>query len=169
MIPSIVVKCREGRDGVKSGVVREYPQGRQSRRNVNPGTRAINGPYGSHDLAGLGRRTRLDRGMLGAVALSAATTREAVGLPRRAKKRGLVQRTAAEVVVDALPARTVPTRIGDSASPHLADLLSACEGERPDEDRGDRQSSPQIASEGVADGAFRRLTQSVDRLVSEKL
>ncbi|MET1064973.1 MAG: diacylglycerol kinase family protein [Arthrobacter sp.] len=60
-----------------------------------------NGPYGSHDLAGLGRRTRLDRGVLGAVALSASSTREAVGLLRRATKRGLIQRTAAEVVVDA--------------------------------------------------------------------
>ncbi len=60
-----------------------------------------NGPYGSHDLAGLGRRTRLDRGVLGAVALSASSTREAVGLLRRATKRGLIQRTAVEVVVDA--------------------------------------------------------------------
>ena len=60
-----------------------------------------NGPYGSNDLAGLGRRTRLDRGVLGAVALSAATTREAVGLLRRATKHGLIQRTAAEVVVSA--------------------------------------------------------------------
>ena len=60
-----------------------------------------NGPYGSNDLAGLGRRTRLDRGVLGAVAISAATTREAVGLLRRATKRGLIQRTAAEVVVGA--------------------------------------------------------------------
>ncbi|MGP4032900.1 diacylglycerol/lipid kinase family protein [Pseudarthrobacter sp. 1C304] len=60
-----------------------------------------NGPYGSHDLAGLGRRTRLDRGVLGAVALSASTTREAVGLLRRATRRGLIQRTATEVVVDA--------------------------------------------------------------------
>jgi diacylglycerol kinase family enzyme len=60
-----------------------------------------NGPYGSNDLAGLGRRTRLDRGVLGAVALSAASTREAVGLLRRATKRGLIQRSAAEVVVDA--------------------------------------------------------------------
>ena len=39
--------------------------------------------------------------MLGAVALSASTTREAVGLLRRATKRGLIQRTAVEVVVDA--------------------------------------------------------------------
>ena len=46
-----------------------------------------NGPYGSNDLAGLGRRTRLDRGVLGAVALSAASTREAVGLLRRATKQ----------------------------------------------------------------------------------
>ena len=60
-----------------------------------------NGPYGSNDLAGLGRRTRLDRGVLGAVALSAASTRDAVGLLRRATKRGLIQVAAAEVVVDA--------------------------------------------------------------------
>lgn len=60
-----------------------------------------NGPYGSNDLAGLGRRTRLDRGVLGAVALSAASTREAVGLLRRATKHGLIQRTAPEVVVGA--------------------------------------------------------------------
>lgn len=60
-----------------------------------------NGPYGSNDLAGLGRRTRLDRGVLGAVAISAASTREAVGLLRRATKRGLTQGTAAQVVVSA--------------------------------------------------------------------
>lgn len=60
-----------------------------------------NGPYGSNDLAGLGRRTRLDRGVLGAVALSTSSTRKAVGLLRRATKRGLIQRTAVEVVVDA--------------------------------------------------------------------
>jgi diacylglycerol kinase family enzyme len=60
-----------------------------------------NGPYGSHDLAGLGRRTRLDRGVLGAVALSASSTRDVVGLLRRATKRGLIQRTSAEVIVDA--------------------------------------------------------------------
>ena len=60
-----------------------------------------NGPYGSNDLAGLGRRTRLDRGVLGAVAISAASTREAVGLLRRATKHGLIQRTASEVVVGA--------------------------------------------------------------------
>ncbi|SKB89192.1 Diacylglycerol kinase family enzyme [Arthrobacter sp. 49Tsu3.1M3] len=60
-----------------------------------------NGPYGSNDVAGLGRRTRLDRGVLGAVTISAASTREAVGLLRRATKHGLIQRTAAEVVVGA--------------------------------------------------------------------
>ncbi|XAS64774.1 diacylglycerol kinase family protein [Micrococcaceae bacterium Sec5.8] len=60
-----------------------------------------NGPYGSHDLAGLGRRTRLDRGVLGAVTLSVISPRKAVGLLHRASKRGLIQRTAEEVVVDA--------------------------------------------------------------------
>ncbi len=60
-----------------------------------------NGPYGSNDLAGLGRRTKLDRGVLGAVTISAESTREAVGLLRRATKHGLIQRTASEVVVGA--------------------------------------------------------------------
>ncbi|MDR7083634.1 diacylglycerol kinase family enzyme [Arthrobacter ginsengisoli] len=73
-----------------------------------------NGPYGSHDLAGLGRRTRLDRGALGAVALSAASTREAVGLLRRATKRGLIQRTAMEVVVDA-DASEIPVGVDGEA------------------------------------------------------
>ncbi|WP_237739481.1 hypothetical protein [Arthrobacter sp. TB 26] len=35
------------------------------------------------------------------MALSASSTREAVGLLRRATKRGLIQRTGVEVVVDA--------------------------------------------------------------------
>ncbi|MCP2294202.1 Diacylglycerol kinase family enzyme [Nocardia amikacinitolerans] len=60
-----------------------------------------NNPYGNSDLAGLGRRDRLDRGVLGAVTLSVSSTREAVGLMRRTRGHGLTQRTANEVVVDA--------------------------------------------------------------------
>lgn len=60
-----------------------------------------NNPYGTGDLAGLSRRARLDRGVLGVVTLSVANTRQAVGLLRRAKIRGLTQHTTVEVVVEA--------------------------------------------------------------------
>ncbi|MFE1593036.1 diacylglycerol/lipid kinase family protein [Nocardia sp. NPDC058705] len=60
-----------------------------------------NNPYGSGDLAGLSRRTRLDRGVLGAVTLSVTSTREAVNLLRRTRLRGLSQATAVELIVDA--------------------------------------------------------------------
>jgi diacylglycerol kinase family enzyme len=60
-----------------------------------------NDPYGSTDLAGLGRRARLDRGVLGVVAISVANARQAVGLLRRNSQRGLVRFTAADVVIDA--------------------------------------------------------------------
>ncbi|MFC9876732.1 diacylglycerol/lipid kinase family protein [Nocardia salmonicida] len=60
-----------------------------------------NNPYGSNDLAGLSRRVRLDRGVLGAVTLSVTSTRDAVGLLRRTRLRGLAQATAIELTVDA--------------------------------------------------------------------
>ncbi|WP_280457464.1 diacylglycerol/lipid kinase family protein [Nocardia carnea] len=62
-----------------------------------------NNPYGSSDLAGLSRRDRLDRGVLGAVAVSVANTREAVGLLRRTRSHGLTQRTATEAIISADP------------------------------------------------------------------
>ncbi|MFC4604796.1 diacylglycerol/lipid kinase family protein [Rhodococcus kronopolitis] len=60
-----------------------------------------NNPYGTSDLAGLSHRDRLDRGVLGAVALSVTNTLEAVGLLRRTRVQGLTQGTATEVVVEA--------------------------------------------------------------------
>jgi diacylglycerol kinase family enzyme len=60
-----------------------------------------NDPYGSTDLAGLGRRARLDRGVLGLVTVSVANARQAVALLRRSRQRGLIWYAAASVVVDA--------------------------------------------------------------------
>jgi diacylglycerol kinase family enzyme len=60
-----------------------------------------NDPYGSTDLAGLGRRPRLDRSVLGVVAISVQNARQAVGLLRRSHQRGLTRLAAAEVVIDA--------------------------------------------------------------------
>nr|WP_228000634.1 diacylglycerol kinase family protein [Nocardia australiensis] len=60
-----------------------------------------NNPYGNSDLAGLSRRDRLDRGVLGAVTVSVANSREAIGLLRRTRSHGLTQRTTVEINVDA--------------------------------------------------------------------
>ncbi|MFE4499639.1 diacylglycerol/lipid kinase family protein [Rhodococcus sp. NPDC056743] len=60
-----------------------------------------NGPYEMDDLAGLGQRPRMDLGTLGVVALSVNSPRQAIGLLRRAHRRGLTQATASEVIIDA--------------------------------------------------------------------
>ncbi len=59
-----------------------------------------NGSYQTNDLAGLGRRARLDRGVLGLVTISVGSARQAVGLLGRTHERGLTQYEATEVVVD---------------------------------------------------------------------
>lgn len=60
-----------------------------------------NNPYGLGDLAGLGRRARLDGGVLGVVAVTVASATEAAGLLGGRRARGMVATTAREVVVDA--------------------------------------------------------------------
>lgn len=60
-----------------------------------------NNPYGTTDLAGLGRRARLDGGRLGVAVVSVDNPREAIGLLRRTHERGLERFTTAEVVIDA--------------------------------------------------------------------
>ncbi len=60
-----------------------------------------NDPYGMGDLAGLGRRARLDGGTLGVVAVRVDSARQAAGLIRRGQGRGVTTLTAGEVIVDA--------------------------------------------------------------------
>jgi diacylglycerol kinase family enzyme len=60
-----------------------------------------NGPYETGDVAGLGRRDRIDDGVLGVVVVSVDSARQAVGLLRRRHRRGLALLTATEVTVDA--------------------------------------------------------------------
>ncbi|MFG2790289.1 diacylglycerol/lipid kinase family protein [Streptomyces sp. NPDC048419] len=60
-----------------------------------------NNPYGTGDIAGLGRRARLDGGVLGAVGVVVNSAAQAAGLLRGRHAAGLTQATAAEVVVDA--------------------------------------------------------------------
>jgi diacylglycerol kinase family enzyme len=56
-------------------------------------------PYETGDIAGLGRRARLDRGVLGVVAVMVDSAREAVGLLRGRNSTGLRVLTAQSVVV----------------------------------------------------------------------
>lgn len=60
-----------------------------------------NNPYEQGDVAGLGRRARLDTGTLGFIAVEVASAGQAIGLMRRGSGRGLTFGTAEEVLVDA--------------------------------------------------------------------
>jgi diacylglycerol kinase family enzyme len=60
-----------------------------------------NNPYGTGDIAGLGRRARLDRGVLGVVAVTVGSARQAAGLLRGRHAAGLRVLTAREVTVTA--------------------------------------------------------------------
>jgi diacylglycerol kinase family enzyme len=61
-----------------------------------------NNPYETGDIAGLGRRARLDQGVLGVVGVKIETAAQAAGLLRRARRsRNVTVLTAREVVIDA--------------------------------------------------------------------
>jgi diacylglycerol kinase family enzyme len=60
-----------------------------------------NDPYQMGDVAGLGRRARLDTGTLGVIAVTVASARQAVQLLRRGHGPGLTTLTADELVVEA--------------------------------------------------------------------
>ena len=60
-----------------------------------------NDPYEMSDIAGLGRRARLDAGTLGVVAVRVDSAWQAIGLLRRGHGQGLTTLTAKEVTVDA--------------------------------------------------------------------
>ncbi len=71
-------------------------------------------PYSLGDVAGLGRRARLDTGALGVVAVNVDSARQAVGLLRRTNDRGLTTMAVPEVVVTA-DAPEIPVGIDGEA------------------------------------------------------
>jgi len=71
-------------------------------------------PYGTGDIAGLGRRARLDRGVLGVVAVTVASAGQAAGLLRGRHTAGLRAVTAQRVVVTASSPR-IPVGIDGEA------------------------------------------------------
>jgi diacylglycerol kinase family enzyme len=74
-----------------------------------------NNPYAATDLAGLGRRARLDGGTLGVLAVRVDNAAQAAGLLRRGHSAGVVGLTASEVVVEAHDAE-IPVGIDGEAA-----------------------------------------------------
>ena len=60
-----------------------------------------NNPYGTGDIAGLGRRVRLDRGILGVAAVTVSSAAQAVGLLRGSHATGLTVLTAEKIEITA--------------------------------------------------------------------
>lgn len=73
-----------------------------------------NNPYGTGDVAGLGRRARLDRGVLGVVAVTVGSARQAASLIRGRNAGGVRVLAAREVMVTA-DVRQLPVGIDGEA------------------------------------------------------
>ena len=73
-----------------------------------------NNQYGMGDIAGLGRRARLDRGTLGMFAVTVSSAAQAAGLLRGSRSRGLISLAGREVVIDA-DAAQIPVGVDGEA------------------------------------------------------
>ncbi|HEV2375026.1 MAG TPA: diacylglycerol kinase family protein [Streptosporangiaceae bacterium] len=73
-----------------------------------------NNPYGTGDIAGLGRRARLDHGTLGVIGVNVGSARQAVDLLRGAHSAGLSAVTAKKIEVTA-DAAEIPVGIDGEA------------------------------------------------------
>jgi diacylglycerol kinase family enzyme len=73
-----------------------------------------NNQYGMGDIAGLGRRARLDRGTLGMFAVTVQSAAQAAGLLRGSRSRGLISLAGREVVINA-DAAQIPVGVDGEA------------------------------------------------------
>ena len=73
-----------------------------------------NNPYGTGDIAGLSRRARLDRGMLGVVGVKVRNARQAVDLLRGKKAAGLRVLTTTKIEISA-DAAEIPVGVDGEA------------------------------------------------------
>ncbi|WP_050502161.1 diacylglycerol/lipid kinase family protein [Streptomyces monomycini] len=92
LLPDLLVGHRGGRLTARAG------------EHTFDGPQALlvsNNPYGTGDVAGLGRRARLDAGVLGCVGVEVSGAAHAAGLVRGRRAAGLTRVTATHVVVDA--------------------------------------------------------------------
>jgi diacylglycerol kinase family enzyme len=122
-----VVQSPAYRDDKRNTTMQMLPEllaGHQGPRLVaKVGTVTVEGPqavlvsnnvYGMGDIAGLGRRARLDRGTLGVFAVTVQSAVQAAGLVRGTQSRGLTRLAGREVVVDADTAQ-VPVGVDGEA------------------------------------------------------
>jgi diacylglycerol kinase family enzyme len=92
MLPELLARHRGARLRARSGSV------------AIEGAQAVlvsNNAYGMGDVAGLGRRARLDGGVLGVVGVTIDSAVQAAGLLRGRHSRGLAMLSAGEVVLEA--------------------------------------------------------------------
>ena len=87
-----------------------------------------NNQYGMGDIAGLGRRARLDRGTLGMFAVTVQSAAQAAGLLRGSRSRGLTSLAGREVVIDA---DTAQIPVGVDGEALLLDTPVRCTIRRP--------------------------------------
>jgi diacylglycerol kinase family enzyme len=73
-----------------------------------------NNPYGTGDIAGLGRRVRLDRGVLGVVGVTVSTAGQAVGLIRGRRSSGVTVLATKQLEIDA-DAAEIPVGVDGEA------------------------------------------------------
>jgi diacylglycerol kinase family enzyme len=73
-----------------------------------------NNPYGTGDIAGLGRRARLDRGVLGVVGVTVSTAGQAAGLLRGRHAAGLSVLTTKQIEITA-DAAQIPVGVDGEA------------------------------------------------------
>jgi diacylglycerol kinase family enzyme len=73
-----------------------------------------NNVYGMGDIAGLGRRARMDRGVLGMFGVTVSSAVQAAGLLRGVRSRGLTMLAGREVVIDA-DASQIPVGVDGEA------------------------------------------------------
>jgi diacylglycerol kinase family enzyme len=105
MLPELLAGQKGPRLVAKAGAVTiEGPQAVLVSNNV----------YGMGDIAGLGRRARLDRGTLGVFAVTVSSAVQAAGLVRGTQSRGLTRLAEREVVVDA-DAAEIPVGVDGEA------------------------------------------------------
>jgi diacylglycerol kinase family enzyme len=105
MLPKLLVGHQGPRLAARAGnLTIEGPQAVLVSNNV----------YGMGDIAGLGRRARLDRGTLGLFAVTVQSAVQAAGLLAGTHSRGLARLAAPEVVVDA-DAAQIPVGVDGEA------------------------------------------------------
>jgi len=115
MLPDLLSKHRDRHHLTAHLVVpeaREAGTVPEPRENIDAPQALLvsNNPYDTGDVAGLGRRARLDAGTLGVIAVKVDNAAQAIGLVRRGRGTGLTLTAATEVTVTS-PDANIPVGI----------------------------------------------------------